>query len=52
MADEPAVLAVSDLHVEHEENREVVDGLRPETDGGWLIVCGDASAPPRVGQTA
>ncbi|HTB50882.1 MAG TPA: metallophosphoesterase [Solirubrobacteraceae bacterium] len=37
------LLAVSDLHVTHPENREVVERLRPESDSDWLIVCGDVS---------
>jgi 3',5'-cyclic AMP phosphodiesterase CpdA len=42
-ADEPALFGVSDLHVGHPENRRVVEGLRPEADGDWLIVAGDVS---------
>jgi 3',5'-cyclic AMP phosphodiesterase CpdA len=37
------LLAVSDLHVTHPENREIVSRLRPESDADWLIVCGDVS---------
>jgi 3',5'-cyclic AMP phosphodiesterase CpdA len=37
----PALLATSDLHVGHDENRQIVDGLRPTTDDDWLIVAGD-----------
>jgi predicted phosphodiesterase len=33
--------AVSDLHVRHPDNRAVVEGLRPEDAGDWLIVAGD-----------
>jgi 3',5'-cyclic AMP phosphodiesterase CpdA len=36
-----SLLAISDLHVEMPENRELVDGLRPGSDGDWLIVVGD-----------
>ncbi|SNT48607.1 3',5'-cyclic AMP phosphodiesterase CpdA [Asanoa hainanensis] len=36
-----SLFAVSDLHVSHPENRAVVDRLRPESDGDWLIVAGD-----------
>ena len=36
-----SLLAVSDLHVSYQENREVVDRIRPESDGDWLIVAGD-----------
>ncbi len=46
---EPALFAVSDLHVDHAENRAIVDGLSPRTDGDWLVVCGDvADAPAAV----
>ncbi|MFZ2113132.1 MAG: metallophosphoesterase [Solirubrobacteraceae bacterium] len=37
------LLAVSDLHVAHPENRAIVERMRPERDGDWLIVCGDVS---------
>jgi predicted phosphodiesterase len=36
-----ALLAVSDLHVEHQQNREAVAALRPRSESDWLIVCGD-----------
>jgi 3',5'-cyclic AMP phosphodiesterase CpdA len=39
----PRLLAVSDLHVRYAENRAVVEGLRPTTDGDWLIVAGDVA---------
>ncbi len=35
------LFAISDLHVGHEGNREVLEGLRPETDDDWLLVAGD-----------
>jgi len=35
------IFAVSDLHVGHPGNREVVEGLRPETASDWLLVAGD-----------
>lgn len=35
------LFAVSDLHVEHPENRELVQGMYPESAGDWLIVAGD-----------
>jgi 3',5'-cyclic AMP phosphodiesterase CpdA len=38
-----ALLAVGDLHVDHPQNRAVVEGLRPQGDGDWLIVCGDVA---------
>ncbi len=37
------LLAVSDLHVTHPENRRIVEQLRPESEADWLIVCGDVS---------
>ncbi|HEX3693554.1 MAG TPA: metallophosphoesterase [Solirubrobacteraceae bacterium] len=37
----PRLLAVSDLHVGHPENRTIVAALRPEREGDWLIVAGD-----------
>ena len=36
-----SLFAASDLHVSYEDNRRVVDTLRPETDDDWLIVAGD-----------
>ncbi|WP_320064098.1 metallophosphoesterase [Micromonospora sp. RTGN7] len=36
-----ALLAISDLHVGHAENRAVVEGLRPESPADWLLVAGD-----------
>lgn len=35
------LLAVSDLHVRHPENQELVESLTPADDGDWLIVAGD-----------
>jgi 3',5'-cyclic AMP phosphodiesterase CpdA len=40
------LFAVSDLHVDHPENREVVDDLRPRSESDWLIVCGDVADSP------
>jgi predicted phosphodiesterase len=40
------LFAVSDLHVDHPENREVVDQLRPRSEADWLIVCGDVADSP------
>src|ERR1700734_1426497 len=37
----PRLLAVSDLHVRHPDNRSVVQNLRPQSDGDWLLVAGD-----------
>jgi 3',5'-cyclic AMP phosphodiesterase CpdA len=41
--EEPRLLAVSDLHVRYPENRAIVEGLRPTSDGDWLIVAGDVA---------
>jgi 3',5'-cyclic AMP phosphodiesterase CpdA len=35
------LLAISDLHVSHGENRRFVGGLAPRAEDDWLIVCGD-----------
>jgi 3',5'-cyclic AMP phosphodiesterase CpdA len=37
------LVAVSDLHVGFDENREIVAMLRPGHPGDWLIVAGDVS---------
>jgi len=37
----PRLLALSDLHVAHPQNREIVAGLRPDDDGDWLLLAGD-----------
>jgi predicted MPP superfamily phosphohydrolase len=37
------LFAVSDLHVDHPENRELVQGMRPESAADWLIVAGDVA---------
>ncbi len=42
-ATDSKLLAVSDLHVAHRENREVVDGLRPQSASDWLLVAGDVA---------
>lgn len=36
-----SLLAISDLHVGHRGNREVVEGLRPASPQDWLLVAGD-----------
>jgi 3',5'-cyclic AMP phosphodiesterase CpdA len=38
---DPKLFAVSDLHVAHRENREIVESLRPESASDWLLVAGD-----------
>jgi 3',5'-cyclic AMP phosphodiesterase CpdA len=35
------LLAVSDLHVTYQENRAVVEGIRPTGPDDWLLVAGD-----------
>ncbi|WSB68284.1 metallophosphoesterase [Streptomyces decoyicus] len=35
------LVAVSDLHVRYQENRDIVEALRPESDEDWLLVAGD-----------
>ncbi|WP_114454108.1 metallophosphoesterase family protein [Halopolyspora algeriensis] len=39
----PSLLATSDLHVSHRDNRAVLDEIRPRADGDWLIVAGDVA---------
>lgn len=34
-------MAISDLHLDHAENREYVDGLWPDDPSDWLLVAGD-----------
>jgi len=38
-----ALLAVSDLHVDHAENRDLVRGMQPRSERDWLLVCGDVA---------
>jgi 3',5'-cyclic AMP phosphodiesterase CpdA len=40
---EGTLLAVSDLHVDHPENRALVERLRPRSEDDWLVVCGDVA---------
>jgi 3',5'-cyclic AMP phosphodiesterase CpdA len=35
--------AVSDLHVDHAENRELVEQMQPRSERDWLIVAGDVA---------
>ncbi|GLW62896.1 metallophosphoesterase [Actinomadura rubrobrunea] len=37
------LLAISDVHVGHPENRELVERLRPGSPDDWLIVAGDVA---------
>ncbi len=41
-----ALLAVADLHVEHAENRALVEAIEPGADGDWLLVAGDVAERP------
>jgi len=43
---EERLLAVSDLHVEHPQNRAAVEALRPGSECDWLIVGGDVADRP------
>ena len=36
------LLALSDLHVAFPENRKIIEDLRPESEGDWLLLAGDA----------
>jgi 3',5'-cyclic AMP phosphodiesterase CpdA len=42
----PALFAVSDLHVDHPENRELLQRMYPDSARDWLIVCGDVADDP------
>jgi 3',5'-cyclic AMP phosphodiesterase CpdA len=37
------LLAISDLHVGYEENRQIVAGLAPDSEDDWLLVAGDVA---------
>ncbi|MGH3944925.1 MAG: metallophosphoesterase [Pseudonocardiaceae bacterium] len=37
------LLGISNVHVGNPENREIVGGLRAESDHDWLIVAGDVA---------
>jgi 3',5'-cyclic AMP phosphodiesterase CpdA len=37
----PRLVALSDLHVAYQENRELIEELRPEYPGDWLVLAGD-----------
>lgn len=37
------VWAVSDLHIGYQENRALVERMKPATDDDWLLVAGDVS---------
>lgn len=36
-----SLFAISDLHIVHPENRQIVQDLRPRSEHDWLIVAGD-----------
>ncbi|HKT84230.1 MAG TPA: metallophosphoesterase [Solirubrobacterales bacterium] len=40
------LFAVSDLHVDHPENRELLQQMRPDSPRDWLIVAGDVADDP------
>ncbi|MER5544350.1 metallophosphoesterase [Streptomyces sp. NPDC002589] len=35
------LLAISDIHVRHQQNRDIVEQLHPEHEDDWLLVAGD-----------
>jgi 3',5'-cyclic AMP phosphodiesterase CpdA len=37
----PGLVALSDLHVAFPENRKIIEDLRPDGAGDWLLVAGD-----------
>lgn len=39
----PHLLAISDLHVGYEANRDIVEKMRPGGEDDWLIVAGDVA---------
>src|SRR3954451_11641131 len=39
----PMLLAISDLHVANQANREIVESLRPAHRDDWLLVPGDVA---------
>lgn len=41
-----SLLAISDLHVTFQENREFVESLRPDSPEDWLLVVGDVAEKP------
>lgn len=43
MRQQGRLLAISDLHVAHPQNRALVDRLRPDSPQDWLIVAGDVA---------
>jgi predicted phosphodiesterase len=43
---EGALLAIADLHVEHAENRQLLERVEPRSEADWLIVAGDVADSP------
>ena len=43
MTGDGRLMAISDLHIAHAENREIVSRMRPERPGDWLLVAGDVA---------
>jgi hypothetical protein len=39
--DDMNLYAISDLHVRHSENRDIMESLRPQSDNDWLLIAGD-----------
>jgi 3',5'-cyclic AMP phosphodiesterase CpdA len=39
----PSVLAISDLHLEHQKNRDLLDRVKPDDPGDWLVLAGDVA---------
>jgi 3',5'-cyclic AMP phosphodiesterase CpdA len=39
----PKLLGLSDLHVAFAENRKIVEDIRPESAGDWLLLAGDVA---------
>jgi len=37
----PTLFAVSDLHLDHRDNRDIAEAFRPDSAGDWLAVAGD-----------
>ncbi|MDL5205434.1 metallophosphoesterase [Streptomyces sp. ALI-76-A] len=37
------LLAISDLHISHADNRALVERMAPESDDDWLLVAGDVA---------
>ncbi|WP_028478658.1 metallophosphoesterase [Nocardia sp. CNY236] len=43
MTADGTLLAISDLHIGHQENREIVARMRPDSPQDWLLVAGDVA---------